>query len=340
MISKRPLTFPSALAGLLLMAFPAAAQSSRTEVVTIAPPADWVLSVWQGGTIELGEFTPAGQTGGQYIDLLGYSAIPLAGTDFGGLDDLLEFERQDAAKECRSSQYVERPAAQGWVSLARVCIGGEGAAPDTAELEFATTTLTDQAVYRIWRTHRAPFADIAASAGMADTTADTLDAGRFAHIVEAWAPLLAPDLERRGICDLESLVGCEAFPERLPEDAESRFRGNDYVVGAWLFGENRITRERFLEVFQAADDGSPNQVFAILDSREADWGDAESMGRLLTMIAYGQAADGALLGITDAEGQLSSAERALIRANVIQNLRRLVRPDAPIPAVVIAIPRP
>ncbi len=324
--------------GLVIAASPANAQALRTEVITLTPPEGWVSSVWQGGTLELGEFTPPGQIGGAYIDLLGYSAVLRAASSLRTVDDLRAFEIRNAPTDCRISAMHERPAPEGWFALARICIGRDGAGPDVAELEFAITTVTDQAVYRIWRTHRAGFTELTAKAGLADVTPETLDATRFAALAEGWAPALTADLERRDICDLARPVDCAGFPRNLPPEGERWFEGGDYVIAAWAPGQNRITRERFLEFFEAPDDGTPNQVIARLGAREFDWNDDAAIDQLLTMFAYGQAADGALLGIVDPEGQLSPDERTGIRAAVIDSLRRLVRPGTPLSDIIVALP--
>jgi len=324
--------------GLSLGATSVDAQALRTEVITVAPPAGWVLSVWQGGTIELGEFTPPGQTGAAFVDLLGYSALPRTNRSPGTIDELRALEIRDAPTECRVSEMLERAAPEGWLALARICIGREGAAGDLAEMEFAVTTATPQGIYRVWRTRRIPFAELATEAGIPGLAPADLDEAAFAVLTDALAPRLAGDLERREICDLSRPVDCTAFPISLPPEAERRFDGNGYVIGTWAPGENRITRERFLEFFGAAEDGSPNQVIAVLDADDFDWNDARALERVLTLFAYGRAADGAVLGVMDPDGQKTPAERALIRAVVIQSLRSLIRAGTSPSEIIIALP--
>ncbi len=338
-MSARPAiaAFTAAL-GLSLCAATASAQAMRTEVITVEPPADWVLSVWQGGTIEVGEFTPPGQTGAAFVDLLGYSALPRSDESPGTVDELRVSETQFAPTECQISAMRERTAPEGWFGLARVCVGRNGSASDLAEMEFAVTTATEQAVYRVWRTRRIPFAQLAVEAGVPGFSPEDLDATSFAGMADAMAPRLESDLERREVCDLSRPAECAAFPRSLPREAEHRFGGETYVIGAWAPGENRITRERFLEFFQATDDGTPSQVIALLGPGEFDWNDAEAVEQLLTIFAYGRAADGAVLGVTDPEMILSPAERAQTRAVVIQSLRRLIRPGTPPSGIIIALP--
>ena len=314
------------------------AQTLRAEVITVTPPAGWVLSVWQGGTIEVGEFTPQGQTGAAFVDLLGYSALPRTDGSPGTVDELRVSETTYAPTECEVSAIQERPASGGWFGLARVCIGRNGSAGDLAEMEFAVTTATEQAVYRVWRTRRIPFGQLAVEAGVPGLSPEDLDETTFTVMVNALAPRLESDLERREVCDLSHPDECAAFPRSLPPEAEHRFGGKPYVIGAWAPGENRITRERFLEFFQATDDGTPSQVIALLGAGDFDWNDAEAVERLLTMFAYGRAADGAVLGVTDPDVTLSPAERAQIRAIVIQSLRRLIRSETLPSGIIIALP--
>ncbi|WP_339928798.1 hypothetical protein [uncultured Brevundimonas sp.] len=325
--------------GLAIVASPSAAQTLRTEIITITPPEGWVSSVWRGGTFELGEFTPPGQTGAAYIDVLGYSALPQAASRLDTVDKLRDFESRDASGDCRISAMHERVAPDGWFALARICVGRDGAETDIAELEFAVTTATSQAVYRVWRAHRAPFAELAARTGLANLVPGNLDETSFAALTAAWEPVLAPDLERRNICDLTQPVDCTDFAQSLPPGGERWFEGKGYVIGAWAPGQNRITRARFREFFQLTeDDGTPNMVIIRLGPDDVDWDDASSVDRLLTMFAYGQAADGAFLGVADPEGQLSANERARLRARIIELLRRLVRPGTSPSDIVVALP--
>ncbi len=328
----------TAVLALLTGATAVDAQALRTEVITVTPPAGWVLSVWQGGTIEVGEFTPPGETGAAFVDLLGYSALPRTTASPGTTDELRAFEIREAPTECQVSEMRELAAPEGLLALARICIGRRGAASDLAEMEFAVTTATPQAIYRVWRTRRIPFAELAMEAGLPGLAVADLDEAAFAVMTDALAPRMEGDLERREICDLSRPADCTAFPRSLPPEAEGRFDGKTYVIGTWAPGEHRITRERFLEFFGAADDGSPNQVIAVLEAEEFDWTDAKALERVLTMFAYGRAADGAVLGVIDRDSQETAAERGLIRAVVIQSLRSLIRAGTSPSEIIIALP--
>lgn len=338
MTVRQAIAAVTAALGLSMGSAPVSAQNVRAEVITVTPPTGWVLSVWQGGTIEVGEFTPSGQTGAAFVDLLGYSALPLTDDSPGTIEDLRVFETEYAPKECEVSAMQERQASAGWFGLARVCIGRRDLPSDLAEMEFAVTTTTEQAVYRVWRTRRVPFAQLAIEAGVPGLSPEDLDETKFTVMVNALAPRLETDLAQREVCDLSRPAECAAFPRSLPPEAEYRFDGKTYVIGAWAPGENRITRERFLEFFRATDDGTPSQVIALLGAGDFDWNDADAVERLLTMFAYGRAADGAVLGVTDPESLLSPTERGHIRAVVIQSLRRLIRAETLPSGIIIALP--
>lgn len=314
-----------------------AALPARTEVITVKPPQDWVQSVWQGGTVELGEFTPVGQTGPRFVDLLGYSVIPRTPQGGSSLADLRRSERADAPKGCRASRYMEQPAADGWVGLARICIGRDGEAADVAELEFATTTITDQGIYRVWRTHRAPMAEVWARSGRPAPAPDRVSQAEFEALVAATAPAMSADLQRREICDMVRPQDCHAFAQALPAPFEERFQ-DGYVAAVHLPGLNQISRERFQEIFGVEDDGKPNRVIVGLNPERLDWDDAEAVRGMLTALAWGHAADGAVLAILDPEGTLTEADKVRLRVRLINSARQLMKVDRPQSIVTIAIP--
>ena len=311
----------------------------RTEVITVKPPQDWVQSVWQGGTVELGEFTPVGQTGPRFVDLLGYSVIPRTPEGGASLADLRRKEREAAPEGCRSSRFIEQPAADGWFGLARICIGRDGGAADIAELEFATTTVTDQGIYRVWRTHRAPMAEVWARSSRSAPAPDHVSQAEFEALVAATAPAMAADLQRHEICDMVRPQDCHAFSQTLPEPFEARFQ-EGYVAAVHLPGLNQITRERFQQVFGVEDDGSPNQVIVGLNPDRLDWNDAEAVRGMLTALAWGHAADGAVLAILDPEGTLNEEDKVRLRVRLINSARQLMKNDRPQSIVTIAIPTP
>lgn len=318
----------------------AAAQAIRTEVITVEPPEGWVLSVWQGGTVEVGEFTPPGQTGAGFIDLLGYSALPRTSNGPVNENDLLTLEQANAPAQCRRHALRRRPALPGWLGLVRICVGREGQAGDMAELEFAVTRLTDQAVYRVWRTHRAPYAELVSRTRLVGTEPDQMDVPAFEAIVAAWEPDMAADVDRREVCDLSAPTVCRAFSRPLPAEFKALF-GPDggYVAAVYATGLNTISREQFILVMGApADSRGPSRVFAIFGPGELDWSDITAVNRVLRLVAYGQAADGGILAIVDPENRLSAEETTTLRAQLIAGARRLQKPDRPPSILTISVP--
>lgn len=334
------------LAGALVLALTGsvAAQNApveRTEVLTVTPPEGWVLSVWQGGTVEVGEFTPEGQTGPRFIDLLGYSVLPRTAGGPADEADLRILEARGAAEECRSHAYRERPQPSGWVGLVRICIGRQGQGAEVGELEFAATRVTDQGVYRVWRTHRASYSELVAITPFGGTAPDAMDSQTFDAIVAAWTPDMGPDIERREICDLSAIQGCKAFSQPLPEELEALFAPDGgYVAGMYAMGLNTISRDRFIQGMglpQGEYDG-PSQVIAIFGPDELDWNDRDAVNRVLRQVAYGQAADGGALVIADPAGRLSADERTALRARLIAAARQLQKPDRPPSILIISVP--
>lgn len=321
---------------LVLLAWPApvVAQTvldDRTEVISVTPPDGWVLSVWQGGTIELGEFTPPGQTGAAYVDLLGYSVLPRHEILPSSTPGLEAYERE-AAGGCATSHFQPLGLIDGWFHLVRLCVGRPGAAPDVAELEYAATTVTDQGVYRVWRSHRAPASDFGLPVSPSQAQFDSL--------ADSWASRMRPDLERREVCNLAAVDTCRAFRDPLaPELSPYLERLGPQLVVIGFSGHQTLTRQQFLSHFGVAeDDGSPNRVIAAILPQEYDWSNRDQITGLLTTLAYGQAADGALLAVSD-EGSLSADQTALLRARIITQTRRLTPPGEPPGIVQVLVPR-
>lgn len=312
----------------------------RTEVITVTPPEGWVLSVWQGGTVEVGEFTPEGQTGDRYVDLLGYSVLPRRTAGPNSEPDLRASEL-DRRTGCRVTAFAERPTRQGWVSITRLCIGRGGATDDTAELEFAVTTVTDQAIYRVWRAHRAPLADLAIRVpSLQGVSADDVDEPEFAALVQAWAADLEPDIDRREVCNLAAPAACQAFSRPLPPEFEALFAPDGgYIAGMHAVGLNTISRQQFLQAMGTPSDYvGPSEVIAIFGPEELDWTDSAAVGRVLRLVAYGQATDGGVLVVVDPESRLTANERTVLRARLVAAARQLQKPDRPPTILTISVP--
>lgn len=325
---------------IVMLGGPTVAQDLRTEVITVEPPEGWVLSVWQGGTVEVGEFTPPGQTGARFIDLLGYSALPRTASGPADENDLRGREQEEAPAACRRHAFQERSVLPGWLGLVRICIGREGQVEDMAELEFAVTQVTDQAVYRVWRTHRVPYAELIARTLFTGTAPDQMDPPAFEAIVAAWEPDMAGDLDRREVCDLSAPAACRAFSRPLPAEFEALFAPDGgYVAGLYATGLNTISREQFIQGMGApAEYEGPSQVIAIFGPGELDWSDDTAVNRVLRQVAYGQATGGGALVMVDPENRLSAEEQTALRAHLIAGARRLQKPDRSPSILTISVP--
>lgn len=327
--------YPLLLALALLAGGPAVAQQAvlpaRTEVMSVSPPDGWVLSVWQGGTMELGEFTPPGQTGPAYIDLIGYSVFPLIDALPSDMAGLRAYEVK-AAEGCTISRYVERAAPDGWLYLARLCRGRPDHDPDQVELEFAATTITDQGIYRIWRAHRGPSTEF----GIPDSG---IDQAGFEALADEWAGRLAPDIERREICDMVRPDDCAFVAGRLPNDLAVTVDDQPQPVIAVAFGGlGTLSREDFMQLLSVPQDYvGPSQVVAVVEAGSVDWDDAGRVNLLLRQLALGQAADGALLYLTPSPEQ-TALETGRERAMVIGQTRRLWQAGRPVTNVQVWIP--
>ena len=85
----------------------------RTEGIFVTPPDGWQVSVWQGGSLELAEFTPPGQTGGDYVDLLGYSVAPRVEGANDTVALMRAFERKSKTG-CRIGRVRDHANSSGW----------------------------------------------------------------------------------------------------------------------------------------------------------------------------------------------------------------------------------
>ncbi|MFW2341144.1 hypothetical protein [Brevundimonas sp.] len=314
---------------------PAAAQQAalppRTEVISVSPPDGWVMSVWQGGTVELGEFTPPGQTGPAYIDLVGYSVFPLIEALPSDMAGLRAYEIK-AAEGCRISRYAERAAPEGWLYLARICVGRPGHDADQVEIEFAATTITDQGIYRIWRAHRGPSAEFG-------IRAERLSQADFESLADDWAQRLAPDIERREICDMVRPEECKFVAAPLPADLAMTVDGQPHPLIAVAFsGLDTLPRQEFMRALDVpADYVGPAQVVAILTAGSFDWDDPTTVTALLRQLSLGKAAEGALLYLIPSPQQ-TAIESGLERVMVIGQTRRLWQAGRPVSDIQVWIP--
>lgn len=322
---------------------------ARTAVVTVTPPNGWVLSVWQGGSVELGEFTPPGQTGPRYIDLLGYSVLPAIPELPQDAEALRAMEMTNAQRSCPHSLFRDMQPAGGWLNLARVCLGREGAAdPNQLELEFATTTVTSQGIFRVWRSWRGTSGELVAMVAertgatapeLVDPSDGSLVEAAFGDLVATLGPVMTADLARREVCDLGDLQHCSSFEQTLPDHfANAPWADRPVIAGFFAEGLGVVSRQQFLAAFGGQDDGTPNRVLVGLTPGEINWRDQAQVNHFFQLVALGQGADGGGLVIVEPAGGITEAERVAVRAHVIAAARRFQRPDQSPSVVRIYVP--
>lgn len=327
-------------------------KAPRTETLAVTPPPGWVVSVWQGGAVELGEYTPPGQTGDRFVDLLGYSIVPRI-KDMGPLDqaDVPTFERNSKLKGCRQVTLRERQHVAGWFALQALCVGREGSAnPERVELEFAISKVGREGVYRIWRSWRGTPAELSSmlrtrtGLTLAPVTSSKanlqVDIAALDEAITALLPQFEADMAREEICDLAAATPCKAFAGQFPEAAHGPKTPGMLVAGFYTTGLRIMPDAEFRQRMGLTGDGDggPNRITLGLLPSELDWSDATKVQQVLTLVAIGQAADGGAFYIGDKAGTLSDAERLAIRAQVVAAARRLQRPDLPPNVVTIVIP--
>jgi hypothetical protein len=323
--------------------------SERTEALFVTPPSGWVVSVWRGGTVELGEFTPAGQTGAAYVDLLGYSVVPrIAGTNDTETEMRTLERRQDG---CRVLLSRDHDGLEAWYDSEYLCIGREGAAaPDTVEIEFASTRLGKQSVFRVWRSWRgSPKAleamlkerfglDLAPVKGEgAEAAADE------AALDEAFAALGAPffaDIRRSEACDLSAPEHCAGLHTPVPAALQDTVPKQPFIGGFVAPAQHRVTRDEFRAAFRVTspDDGTPNRVIARLLPSDPAWTDPAIFQKAVLAVGMGQAADGGAMYLIDRPGVLSPADRTRALARLLAASRQLWQPGHAADTVVVLGP--
>jgi hypothetical protein len=350
----------AAVALVAAVAQPALAQMTPlpTEAIVVTPPAGWVVSDWRGGTIELAEFTPPGQTGDAYVDLLGYSVVPRAaiGVPAGtvpGKDTLRAFDTRGKSDGCRKVVIREHATSGEGFDGEYVCLGRAGASdPDNIEVEFASSKLGRDSLFRVWRTWRGTSAQFSAmlknrtgtdlhpltgaGAGLAVNAKDMDTA------LTALEPLFYADVARNTVCDLQSDTPCAAFPGQLPADLAAPLKSsNGFVVAFVTPGRQLISREKFRQVFKITtpDDGSLNRVIAVVPAGDRVWSDQSAFTQMVTAVAYGQAADGGAVIVIDPDRQFTPAQRTQARAAIIAASRQLWRAGQPSGITQVFLPR-
>ncbi|MEO8113448.1 MAG: hypothetical protein ABI655_03630, partial [Phenylobacterium sp.] len=316
-------------------------------IIAVTPPASWVMSVWHGGTIELAEFTPPGQTGGKYVDLLGYSVLPkLAGTTPMTQAEAPAVERRNKRKTCRQVVLRERQHRAGWYADQLLCIGRKGDPNrDRVILSFVIQRVGDQGVFRVWREWRGTPVELTAmlkartGLTLAPVVGQRVDEAALDQAFAALAPIFTPDIARSEICDLKAPVACRAFRDALPPEATARLRGT-FIAGFYGKGLRLLPEEEFRQRFHITtpDDGGPNRVFVIVEPKDLDWSDAAAVDRMAFTVGTGVVSDGGSLVASDPTGRMSAAQQAEVRVHVLMTGRRLWREGYPPDVIAFRIP--
>lgn len=309
-----------------------------TEVIVVTPPPGWVMSTWHGGNIEVAEFTPSGQTGGGYVDLLGYSMIPV--TDevrAGGPGGLRTHELGSHGEPCRETIIREHQRSDGWFAAQFICIGRKSAPdPNTIEIEFASSRLGKASIFRVWRAWRGSASDLAAmlKARTGQTlplksasvvSGESLPGGADA-LIAGLLPVFSEDLDRKVICNLAEGPACDAFKASIASFQPILAQRNGYIAGFKARGLRRFSRQEFRADVgvTGADDGTP-QVVTAIPRPDFDFNDKENLSYTLSHVASGQFADGGAFLVFDPDQRRTKVERAQIRATTVMASRRLWR---------------
>lgn len=314
----------------------------RTTVLMPPLPEGWVVSNYasQGG-VENAEFTPPGQTGDTYIDLIGFNVR----TAMPNLDvaRLAAATKTSAAQRCASVADRDVPPGQlaaGWAGAMLYCV--KDASDPRVELTLMTFRIVDDAVLIVWRARREPVAGLTAfvqtrtgrPAVLAAPNGGALaiDESAVDAVNAALTASLARDLASAEVCDLARGEICPSL--RAPDGFDPNM-----VAMLTMTGTGRLTARQTL----AGKDGKPldasaAQLLASLPGDAADkpvqlmqtislddhdWVDGRSLGAAMMRPLLGAHSGGGTLTAMQGKTPIDAATRARMQAYVVQASRLL-----------------
>jgi len=323
----------------------------RTEAIFVTPPDGWVMSVWQGGTIELAEFTPPGQTGDGYVDLLGYSVVPALDGTNATAAEMRAFERTSKTG-CRVVRVREHLNTSDEYDSEYLCIGRDHAAnPEAVEVEFATTVLGKQSVFRVWRTWRGTPTELTTMLEQRTgrALAPVVDMGSGQQVNEkdfnaafsALEPSFFRAVARNAICDLSKPMDCAGLHRPLTNTLSLFVPNQPFVAGFIASGLHQLSRDAFRAALglTGPEGGGPNMVVAALLPSDANWTNPSEFQALLKVVATGQAADGGVLFLIDRSQTMKPDERTLALARILSASRQLWRVGTSPDTTIMVLPR-
>ena len=314
----------------------------RTTVLMPPVPEGWVVSNYasQGG-VENAEFTPPGQTGDTYIDLIGFNVR----TAMPNLDmaRLMAATKASAAQRCASVVDRDVPAGQlpiGWQGMMLYCT--KDASDPRVELTLMTFRIVDDSVLILWRARRESVAGLTAfvqaQAGRPAVLASpnngvlTIDEAAVDTINAALTTSLARDLASAEVCDLARGDICPSL--RAPDGFDS-----STVAMLSMTGTGKLTaRQTLVGKDGKPIDASAAQILASLPGDAADkpvqlmqtislddhdWANGRSLSAALMRPLLGAHSGGGTLTAMQGETSIDAATRARMQAYVIQASRLL-----------------
>ena len=341
------------LAGLFAAAFAwsagsvqaAAPPPTALRAVVIVPPVPqtWVVSAYNNSGIqEMGELTPAGQTGPNYIDLIGFSVTPMPPQVT--LQDVLTAARGSLSTRCPQPalREVATPTMPtGWGELLTYCL-----TPDAAGVRLEANAMAFQVrdgfMFTVWRAHResaAHFPDfLKTRLGRKDalTVADgggwRYDDAALDRVSGALAASLYADVAKTEICDL-------AVGEICPSLRRADGPDSDTIAFLKIEGTRERTMRQSLTDAQSGPAGDlARQTLAALKPKDADkpfetlqalslldhdWSSGDGIKAALVQPIVGARSGGATLVAVDREPKADLATRGRMQAYVVMLSRIL-----------------
>lgn len=322
-------------------AAPPSAQQ-RTAILMPPLPAGWVVSNYNTqNNVENAEFTPKGQTGDAYVDLIGFTTMPsIPDLEIKGL---VANTRDNAAKRCVSGAARDVPSASlaaGWEGVMLYCV--KTAAEQRVELTLMTFRIVDDSVLILWRTRReAPEAlsgFVQARAGRPAMLAKpkngvlAVDEAAIDTVNAALTAGMAADLASAETCALAKGEICPSL--RAPDGFDPSM-----VAMLTIVGNGRLTARQalsgkdgkphdasaaqILASLPAADADKPVQLMQTISLDDHDWTSNQGLSAAMMRPLLGAHSGGGTLTAMQAATPVDALTRARMQAYVVQASRLL-----------------
>lgn len=324
----------------------AAPPPAALRAVIIAPPPipqNWVVSAYShNGIQEMAELTPPGQTGPNYVDLIGFSVTPIPAE--ATLSDVLDSARGSMNVRCPQPALREVPAPTmpaGWGQLLTYCLTPiEGGV--NLEANAMAFLVRDGFMFTVWRAHREAagrFPDFLnarlrrkEAIAVADGGAWRYDEAALDRISAPLAASLYADIVKTEVCDLAVGEICPSLRKSVGLDASTiaflKIEGSrERTMRQSLTGPDGAPVSdlagKTLAAMKPKDADKPFETLQSLTLLDHDWSSGDGLKAALVQPMVGARSGGASLLAIDREPKADLATRGRMQAYVVMLSRIL-----------------